>query len=109
MSRDPQLYIDDILEAIDAIEEYLDGLGLEEFINDRKTYSATIRELTIIGEAVGKLIPMLQTAAPDYPWRAIKDFRNIVVHEYFGTDHAIVWDLVKNELPILKSIIKGLQ
>jgi len=106
MSRKIELYIQDILESIDAIEEYTKYIDYNFFEKDRKTYSATIREFTIIGEAISKIIDILIEKEPSYPWRLIKDFRNLIVHEYFGVDSEIVWDLVKNELPILKEIIK---
>ncbi len=77
----------------------------EDFINDRKTYSATIRELEIIGEAVSKLSDELKEQYPNVLWQQIKSFRNKLVHEYFGIDSVIVWDVVKNELPMLKSQI----
>ena len=57
--RDTLLYITDILEAIGAIESYLQNINYETFCNDRKTYSATIREFIIIGEAIGKVIGYL--------------------------------------------------
>ncbi len=96
------LYIDDAIESIEAIETYIDGLSFEVFKDDRKTYSATIREYIVIGEAISKAIDDLNSKIPDFPWRAIKDFRNVVVHEYFGVDSRIVWDLSTKELKQLK-------
>jgi uncharacterized protein with HEPN domain len=100
--RGVELYVDDILDSIGAIEEFTNDISYEEFLNDRKTYSATIREYIIIGEAVSQLIEVLEKNHPDYPWRMIKDFRNFIVHEYFGVDPRIVWDLTKLELSELK-------
>jgi len=100
--RNILLFIDDALESIEAIENYIDGITYETFIEDRKTYSATIREYIVIGEAISKTIDQLNREIPDFPWRAIKDFRNIVVHEYFGVDPRIVWDLSTIELHALK-------
>jgi len=77
--RDLSLYIDDILESAKAIKEYIEGMDLNAFENDRKTYSATIREYIIIGEAVSALIDVLEEKAPSYPWRMVKDFRNFVI------------------------------
>jgi uncharacterized protein with HEPN domain len=57
--RDTLLYITDILESIDAINSYLQNMDYEVFFKDRKTYSATIREFIIIGEAIGKVIGYL--------------------------------------------------
>ena len=103
--RDERLYLDDILESIQAVEMYIENMGYEEFINDRKTYSATIRELEIIGEAVSNISERIKVRHQDVLWQPIKSFRNKIVHEYFGIDNRIVWDVVKNELPILKTQI----
>ncbi len=100
--RDVLLYITDALESVEAIESYIKDLTFGEFENDRKTYSATIREYIIIGEAISKTIDLLQEEIPDFPWRSIKDFRNFIVHEYFGVDSKIVWDLSTIELDGLK-------
>lgn len=99
--RDLGLYIGDILESAKAIKEYIEGMDFNDFENDRKTYSATIREYIIIGEAVSVLIDLLEEKAPSYPWRMVKDFRNFIVHEYFGVDSQIVWDLTTKDLDTL--------
>ncbi len=96
------LYIDDALEAIEAIESYIEGRSFHTFRDDRKTYSATIREYIIIGEAIAHTIDVLEEKIPDFPWRVIKDFRNIIVHEYFGVDAEMVWDISTNRLSELK-------
>jgi len=100
--RKTLLYVDDALEAIGAIETYIEGYGFDDFQSDRKTYSATIREYIIIGEAIAKTIEELQRHFPDFPWRVIKDFRNVIVHEYFGVDAEMVWDISHNRLGELK-------
>jgi uncharacterized protein with HEPN domain len=100
--RDHRLYVEDILESVRAVESYVEGIDFDTFINDRKTYSATLREYIIIGEATGSIIDLLEERFPDYEWRMVKDFRNFIVHEYFGVDPRIVWDLTIQELPILK-------
>lgn len=100
--RNMLLYIVDALESIEAIEGYIEDMSFDDFVNDRKTYSATIREYIVVGEAVSKTIEELDEEIPDFPWRAIKDFRNFIVHEYFGVDARMVWDLSTNELEELK-------
>jgi len=60
-----------------------------------------IREFEIIGEAVGKLPDDLKAQAPAVAWQDLKDFRNLLVHEYFGVDMAIVWEVVQSDLPVL--------
>ncbi len=108
--RDLRLYVEDILESITAIESYISGINnFDDFATDRKTYSATIREYIIIGEAILPLIELLEIKFPDYDWRMIKDFRNFIIHEYFGVDIQIVWDVTKLELDELKTKIKVLE
>ena len=60
--------------------------------------SAVIREFEIIGEAVGKLPDALKRDASGVAWQDIKDFRNLLIHEYFGVDLVIVWNVVQNDL-----------
>ncbi|PLX88638.1 MAG: hypothetical protein C0614_02385 [Desulfuromonas sp.] len=100
-SRSPALYLDDLLEAGQAIQDYVDKLSFEEFCSDRMRQSAVIREFEIIGEAVGKLPDDLKRDAPGVAWQDIKDFRNLLIHEYFGVDLAIVWHVIQNDLPDL--------
>ena len=106
--RDHRLYVEDILESVRAVESYIDGIDFDTFVNDRKTYSATIREYIIIGEAISSMIDLLEERFPDYEWRMVKDFRNFIVHEYFGVDPRIVWDLTTQELSLLKEKIEML-
>jgi len=108
MSRSDKLYLEDIAESIAAIADFTAGLDVGSFRHDRKTYSATLRELQIIGEAIGKISKETKAKDKTINWRDIKAFRNKITHEYFGVDYEIVWDIVKNELPELKSRISVL-
>ena len=104
--RDFRLYLVDIIEAGTAIQGYVTGLSLEDFSCDRKTCSSVIREFEIIGEAVGKLPDEITRQRPDIEWQDIKDFRNLLVHEYFGVDMEIVWQVIQNDLPPLLEAAK---
>lgn len=99
--RDCRLYLTDILEAGQAARSYVDTLDFESFRNDRMRCAAVIREFQIIGEAVSKLPDELKAQYPEVPWREIKDFRNFLIHAYFGVDLRIVWNTLHQELPIL--------
>jgi len=101
MSRSPDLYLNDILEAGQAIQSYLKNISYEQFCQDRMRQSAVVREFEIIGEAVGKLPDDLRQQAPQVPWQDIKDFRNLLIHEYFGIDLQIVWNVIQDDLPAL--------
>jgi uncharacterized protein with HEPN domain len=107
--RDPLLFVRDILDSISAIELFLVGVDREEFAADRKTFSATIRELEIIGEAAGKIPDSIKAKYPDLPWRMLKDFRNVLAHHYFGINVDIVWDIVQRKLPKLKKQIEAVK
>lgn len=100
--RDAGLFLRDIPDSISAIESFLEGIDREEFAADRKTFSATIRELEIIGEASGKIPDRIKSRYADVPWRMLKDFRNVLAHHYFGINVDIIWDIVQRKLPDLK-------
>ena len=104
--RDPRLYCDDILDSANAILEFVEGHSFGEFCSDRKTYSAVIREFEIIGEAVAKLPESYRKRSPDVEWQDIKDFRNLLTHEYFGVDLEIVWNVIEDDLPVLMRAVK---
>ncbi|MEN6459755.1 MAG: DUF86 domain-containing protein [Syntrophomonas sp.] len=106
MPRDPRLYLDDILEAIDHIHEFLADIDLEQFKTDKKTQYATLRCLEIIGEASGRLLSNYKDIAPEIEWRKIIALRNILIHEYFGISLPIVWDVIQNKLAPLEESCK---
>jgi uncharacterized protein with HEPN domain len=100
--RGDRLYILDIMESIEAIESYIEPHNYESFIGNRMVYAATIRELEIIGEAAGKISQSLKDKYPNIDYRTIKDFRNVLAHEYFGVDMEIVWMIASQKIPQLK-------
>jgi len=108
VERSKELFLNDILESINAIYDYIEGYELEDFKNDRKTYQAVIREFEIIGEAVKNIYDFLQLKEPAYKWRYIIDFRNKINHEYFGVDFTLIWNTVFLKLPELEQIIQKL-
>jgi uncharacterized protein with HEPN domain len=108
-SRSVDLYLDDLIEAGKAILSYVDNISFEEFKTDRMRQSAVIREFEIIGEAVGKLPDELKMSSPDVAWQDIKDFRNLLAHEYFGVDLEIVWQVVQADLPALIRQVEALR
>ncbi|MGA7827530.1 MAG: DUF86 domain-containing protein [Geobacteraceae bacterium] len=95
-----------MLESGTAIQSYVEDLTREAFVQDRMRYSAVIREFEIIGEAVGKLSAALKDEYPGVPWQDIKDFRNLLAHEYFGVDLEIVWNTIRDDLPMLMDAVQ---
>lgn len=100
------VYLRHILEAIQTIEEYLEGFNCETFIKDKKTVDAVVRELEIIGEAASSLSEDFKKKHKELPFRDMTDMRNILIHEYFGINTKIVWDTCQADLPKLKEAIK---
>jgi len=103
--RSDELYLRDIVDSIIAIEDFTKGLMFEQFREDRKTFSATIREFEVIGEGVGKLSDDIKEKYPNSLYQDIKDFRNKLIHEYFGIDAEIVWNTIVEDLPEFKRLV----
>jgi len=102
MPRDPRLYLEEILESIKRIQEYTVGMASEQFLADRKTADAVVRNLEIIGEASRALPDSFHTMAPEIEWRKIIGMRNVIAHAYFGVSLVVVWDIVVDKLPALE-------
>lgn len=91
-----------ILDAIREIEIYLHNVSYEEFLEKSEKRFATIKQIEIIGEACNAITDELKIAYPLVPWKPIIGFRNISIHEYFGVNLLLVWEIAKNDLPELK-------
>lgn len=109
--RDYKLYLDDILEAAKRIEKYAKGATLKKLKKDTLVLDAIVRNLEIIGEAAKNIPNRIREKHPEVEWKKVAGLRDILAHEYFGIDLEVVWDIVKNKLPILKTqvnrILKG--
>lgn len=102
MRRD-HLYLDDVVEAAEAISSFLAGVTEEQFLASDLLQSAVLQKLTIIGEAAARLSPEIKASAPHIPWSDIAAFRNIAVHAYFSVQWPIVWVAATDEAPLLKT------
>jgi len=109
MSRDPQLLLEDIEESCCRIRDYTKGMNRDSFGQDQKTIDAVLRNLGIIGEATKRLPSDLCMKAPEINWRRIAGMRDILVHDYFGIDIDIVWDVVNEKLPALHQAVQHLR
>jgi uncharacterized protein with HEPN domain len=106
--RSWELRISDIIEAIENALNYSAGMTFEQFVADRKTIDAVVRNFIIIGEATSHLPEDFIEKHPKLPWREMRDMRNIVVHEYFGVDNLIVWETLQKNLPPLLPQLRSL-
>ena len=107
MSRELGLFVEDIVRCCNKVAEYTAGMDFVSFAADAKTFDAVARNLEIIGEAVKRLPNAFREAHPAVEWRKIAGLRDIVIHEYFGIDPAIIWDVVQNHLPRLGNYLRG--
>src|SRR5579872_4574394 len=97
----------DVLDAIADIDGLLAGSTLERFTADRTLRLAIERLLEIVCEASRHIPDDMKRTAPDISWRKMIDFGNLLRHAYHTTDPARVWDIVCNELPVLKTFVSG--
>jgi uncharacterized protein with HEPN domain len=102
-NRIPSIVIKDILYCIDHITSYTANLSLEEFTSNFMVIEACLYNIQIIGEAVSHLPEDVRNRNQQIPWALIKGMRNRLIHEYFGTDLPVVWNVIKSDLPTFKS------
>lgn len=102
MLRDWRLYLDDIVESAGRVLEYTSGMMFEQFLADRRTYDAVLRNLEIIGEAVKKLPTEVRALAPAIPWGSIAGFRDRLAHGYFDLDNRVIWGAVRDGVSPLR-------
>lgn len=102
MIRDPLIYIQDMLESINNINEDTTGLLISDFTQKRIVQQAVVRNIEIIGEATQKLPDYFKDRYPTIPWRKIAAMRNKVIHEYFGLKLDVIWKTIQDDLPELK-------
>lgn len=101
-TKNHRLYLEDILEAVEKIQRYIKGLTYDTFVKNDMAVDAVIRNLEIIGEAAKNLLQDIKDKYPDIPWKRMIGLRNIAVHEYFGVDLSIIWEIVTKNLPETK-------
>ena len=105
--RHTPFLLQDIAEAIQNIFDFTNGLTLESYLADIKTRHAVEHNFMVIGEAVSRIPKEYKNTNPQVNWRQVKDFRNVIVHDYFGIDNSIVWDILQFSLgDLLQQILK---
>jgi len=97
-NRDNLLLLEDMLESANKIKRYTKNMTLDSFMSDEKTIDAVVRNFEIIGEAANRIDLDFRTKNPELKWKRIRGFRNRIVHDYFGIDYEIVWEIIENNL-----------
>ena len=100
--RDVTDYITDVLDAIEKIGLFIEGMDVASFATDDKTFFAVVRGLEVIGEAVKQVPTKIRERYPDIPWSEIAGMRDKLIHAYFGVDSAVVWVTATEDVPALK-------
>lgn len=106
--REDTAIIQDMKEAIERIMSYTSRMEYDGFQQDYKTQDAVIRNIEILGEAAKLLSDETKEKHPDIPWKDIAGTRDKLIHDYFGVNIDIVWDIAKNEIPTLFSQLKNI-
>jgi uncharacterized protein with HEPN domain len=106
MSPFPLEHLRHILDETEYLVKQSVGIGKEAFLQDETLKRAFTRSIEIIGEAVKKVPADVKDKYPHLEWRAIAGMRDKLIHDYFGVDYDIVWDVVTNKIPELHQKIK---
>jgi uncharacterized protein with HEPN domain len=107
--KEKHVFIAVALDCIEAINSYVEGYTADEFLSDRKTQDAVIRNLEVIGQALKDFgADELIALNPEIPWQQICGMRNVLAHEYMGVDPVLVWDTVQHHLEELQQALKAI-
>ena len=99
-------YLNDIVEGMERVAEYICGLTRDEFMQDRKTIDAVVRNLEVVGEATKGLSNSLLERHPEVPWKGLAGVRDKMIHRYFGLNYDIIWTIAAEQFPPLLPLIR---
>ncbi len=109
MKKDPLTFIGHMLECVDLIQEYTAGKKEDDFLDSEFLQDAVIRRIEIIGEAAKHIPEEIKKTYSQVAWKKIVGMRDKLIHEYFGIDLKLAWDVVQTDLPELKKQLLNLK
>lgn len=111
--RSIRLFVEDIVESMGKVRRYTRDMDYDAFVQDERTVDAVIRNLEVIGEASKSIPSKVRAKYPGIPWKNMIGLRNITIHEYFGVDLTIIWEIITKNIPEtepkVKAILKDLR
>lgn len=106
--RTHKMFVEDIMEAVNKVDHYIKGFTYEAFVKNEMAVDAVMRNLEIIGEASRNIPDDVREKYPDIPWGRMVGLRDIAIHEYFGVDLGIIWQIITRNLPETKPKIAAM-
>lgn len=97
--RDDYLLLADMIECCKNIFEYTAQMNFEDYLSSKITKDAVVRNFEILGEAAKAMSEEIMSNHPEVEWKKLGDFRNVLIHQYFGVNHELVWQIKEDFLP----------